>query len=76
MRKRSSKSTSLDSVLQEDLLYDWIVETEKQALQEDEVLLEHELKTYLVDFLLVVYSSAYECELGKKFKMHSCLAFK
>lgn len=66
MRKRSSKSTSLDSVLQEDLLYDWIVETEKQAVQEDEVLLEHELKTYLTDFLLVVYS-AYESELGKKF---------
>ncbi|XP_047982241.1 uncharacterized protein LOC125223238 isoform X1 [Salvia hispanica] len=43
MRKRSSKSTSLDSVLQEDLLYDWIVETEKQALQEDEEILYSEM---------------------------------
>lgn len=40
MRKRSSNSASLDSVLQEDLLYDWIVETEKQVVQEDEVLVE------------------------------------
>ncbi|XP_041996329.1 uncharacterized protein LOC121746510 isoform X2 [Salvia splendens] len=44
MRKRSSKSTSLDSVLQEDLLYDWIVETEKQALQEDEEILYSEME--------------------------------
>lgn len=40
MRKRSSNPVSLESVLQENLLHDWIVETEKQALQEDEVPLE------------------------------------
>lgn len=56
MRKRSNDSVSLDSVLQEDLLYDWIVETEKQTLLEDEVPLDHSL--FMV-FLLV--SSAYEC---------------
>ncbi|KAH6761874.1 hypothetical protein C2S52_019307 [Perilla frutescens var. hirtella] len=43
MRKRSSNSVSLDSVLQEDLLYDWIVETEKQTLQEDDVPIDHEI---------------------------------
>lgn len=61
MRKRSSNSVSLDSVLQEDLLYDWIVETEKQALQEDEVPLEHvvSLRTYLMVFFSV--TSACEC---------------
>lgn len=59
MRKRSNDSVSLDSVLQEDLLYDWIVETEKQTLQEDEVPLDHLLRTYFMVFLLV--SSAYEC---------------
>ncbi|XP_073312669.1 uncharacterized protein [Primulina huaijiensis] len=36
IRKRSSDSVSLDSVLQESSLYDWVAETEKQALQEDE----------------------------------------
>ncbi|KAG8373213.1 hypothetical protein BUALT_Bualt11G0000200 [Buddleja alternifolia] len=36
IRKRSGDSVSLDSVLQESLLFDWIVETEKQALQENE----------------------------------------
>lgn len=41
MRKKTSNSVTLDSVLQEELLYDWIVETEKQALQEDEVKLVH-----------------------------------
>ncbi|KAL1545356.1 hypothetical protein AAHA92_22094 [Salvia divinorum] len=44
MRKRSSKSMSLDSVLQEDLLYEWIVETEKQTLQEDEEILYSEME--------------------------------
>ncbi|CAA0841959.1 hAT dimerisation domain-containing protein [Striga hermonthica] len=44
MRKRSSNSMSLDTVLQEDLLYDWIVETEKQALQEDEEILYTEME--------------------------------
>lgn len=37
IRKRSSKPVSLDGVLEETLLYDWIVETEKQAVLEDEV---------------------------------------
>ncbi|KAL2229635.1 UNVERIFIED_CONTAM: hypothetical protein Sindi_1557900 [Sesamum indicum] len=37
MRRRSCNSPSLDIVLQEDLLYDWSVETEKQPLQEDEI---------------------------------------
>ncbi|XP_075487023.1 uncharacterized protein LOC142526482 isoform X2 [Primulina tabacum] len=36
IRKKSSDSVSLDSVLQESSLYDWVAETEKQALQEDE----------------------------------------
>ncbi|KAM7484907.1 hypothetical protein LguiA_000916 [Lonicera macranthoides] len=36
IRKRSNDSVSLDSVLQESLLHDWIVEVEKQAFQEDE----------------------------------------
>ncbi|KAL3617148.1 hypothetical protein CASFOL_038895 [Castilleja foliolosa] len=44
MRKRSSNSMSLDSVLREDLLYDWIVGTEKQALQEDEEILYTEME--------------------------------
>ena len=35
--KRSSDSISLDGVLEETLLYDWIVEREKQAVLEDEV---------------------------------------
>lgn len=48
MRKRSSNSVSLDNVLQEDLLSDWIVETEKQTLQEDEVLFEAALRTSLM----------------------------
>lgn len=39
IRKRSSDSVFLDSVLDEGLLYDWIVESEKQILQEDEVRL-------------------------------------
>lgn len=54
MRKRSSSnSVSLDTVLQEDLLYNWIVETEKQTLQEDEVPLKHILRIYLIVILLV-----------------------
>lgn len=36
IRKRSSDSISLDGVLEESLLYDWIVEREKQAVLEDE----------------------------------------
>lgn len=36
MRKRSSNSVSLDSLLDESLMHDWIVETENQVLQEDE----------------------------------------
>lgn len=36
IRKISSDPIFLDSVLQESLLYDWIVESEKPALQEDE----------------------------------------
>ncbi|XP_073028317.1 uncharacterized protein [Primulina eburnea] len=36
IRKSSSDSVSLDSVLQESSLYDWVVETEKQVLHEDE----------------------------------------
>ncbi|KAK2969657.1 hypothetical protein RJ640_025834 [Escallonia rubra] len=43
IRKRPSDSLSLDSVLQEGLLSDWIVETEKQALQEDEEILYNEM---------------------------------
>lgn len=31
-------SASMDTVLQEALLYDWIVKPEKQAYQEDEVI--------------------------------------
>ncbi|XP_051127839.1 uncharacterized protein LOC127249185 isoform X2 [Andrographis paniculata] len=34
--KKRSCNLSLERVLQEDLLYDWIVETDKQALQDDE----------------------------------------
>lgn len=37
----SSDPIILDSVLQESLLYDWTVESEKQVLQEDEVLNSH-----------------------------------
>lgn len=37
MRRKQNDSISLDNVLQENLLYDWIIEPEKQALQEDEV---------------------------------------
>uniref|UniRef100_A0A5B7A4G1 BED-type domain-containing protein n=1 Tax=Davidia involucrata TaxID=16924 RepID=A0A5B7A4G1_DAVIN len=44
IRKRSSDSISLDNVLQESLLLDWIVEPEKQALQEDEDILYNEME--------------------------------
>nr|XP_043629860.1 uncharacterized protein LOC122601155 [Erigeron canadensis] len=37
-RKMPNTSFSLDNVLQENLLYDWIVRPEKQAYQEDEEL--------------------------------------
>lgn len=37
IRKTSNDLISIDSVLQEYLLYDWIVDTEKQVLHEDEV---------------------------------------
>lgn len=37
IRKRSSDSISLDSAVIENLLEDWIVEAEKETLQEDEV---------------------------------------
>lgn len=38
IRKTSNDLISVDSVLQEYLLYDWIVDTEKPVLQEDEVI--------------------------------------
>ncbi|CAI9776165.1 unnamed protein product [Fraxinus pennsylvanica] len=56
IRKRSCDVVSSDCVLQERLLYDWIVETEKQALQEDEEILYSEMEqgeayeTDLMDF--------------------------
>lgn len=37
IRRRSNDSVSLDSVLQESLLHDWIVDAERPALPEDEV---------------------------------------
>lgn len=37
LRKRSSDSVSLDDILMEHLLDDWIVEPQKQGMQEDEV---------------------------------------
>ncbi|KAA8528167.1 hypothetical protein F0562_035582 [Nyssa sinensis] len=43
IRKKSNDSISLDSVLQESLLHDWIVDPEKQALQEDEDILYNEM---------------------------------
>ncbi|CAN4123247.1 unnamed protein product [Withania somnifera] len=50
--KMPSDPIFLDSVLQESLLYDWIVEPEKPALQEDEEILfgEMELEEYENDF--------------------------
>ncbi|CAI9109764.1 OLC1v1009659C1 [Oldenlandia corymbosa var. corymbosa] len=36
IRKRSGDSIPLESILDETLLYDWIVEAEKQSIQEDE----------------------------------------
>ncbi|KAL9161115.1 hypothetical protein ABFS82_07G000100 [Erythranthe guttata] len=47
MKKRSMSSSNpvtLDSVLQEDILYDWIVETEKQTLPEDEEIIYSEME--------------------------------
>ncbi|CAA2972977.1 uncharacterized protein LOC111371555 isoform X1 [Olea europaea subsp. europaea] len=44
IRKRSCDLVASDCVLQESLLYDWIVETEKQALQEDEEILYSEME--------------------------------
>ena len=38
LRKRSNSSVSLDSAMLERLLDDWIVEEEKKALLEDEVI--------------------------------------
>ncbi|PSR92451.1 Alanine--tRNA ligase [Actinidia chinensis var. chinensis] len=43
IRKRSNDSISLDSVLQESLLYDWMVDAEKQTLLEDEEVLYNEM---------------------------------
>lgn len=39
LRKRSSDSVSLDDILMEHLLDDWIVEPQKQGMQEDEEIL-------------------------------------
>lgn len=37
LRKQSNESVSLDHILMEHLLDDWIVEPQKQGMQEDEV---------------------------------------
>lgn len=37
LRKRSNESISLDHILTEHLLDEWIVEPQKQGMQEDEV---------------------------------------
>lgn len=50
IRKRSCDSISLDGLLEETLLYDWIVETEKQAVLEDEVTINHMLNTVIYSF--------------------------
>ncbi|KAL6990191.1 hypothetical protein U1Q18_052600 [Sarracenia purpurea var. burkii] len=44
IRRRSNDSISLDSVLQENLLYDWIVDAEKQTMPEDEEILYNEME--------------------------------
>ncbi|KAK9288436.1 hypothetical protein L1049_016893 [Liquidambar formosana] len=44
LRRKSNDSISLDSVLLESLLDDWIVEAEKQALPEDEEILYNEME--------------------------------
>ncbi|XP_010266650.1 PREDICTED: uncharacterized protein LOC104604119 [Nelumbo nucifera] len=44
LRRKSDDSFCLDNVLLESLLDDWIVETEKQALQEDEEILYNEME--------------------------------
>lgn len=44
IRRRSNDPVSLDSVLQESLLYDWIVDAERPALPEDEEILYHEVE--------------------------------
>lgn len=53
IRKMSYDPIFLDSVLQENLLYDWIVESEKPVLQDDEEMLysEMELGEYENDFM-------------------------
>ncbi|XP_019239151.1 PREDICTED: uncharacterized protein LOC109219174 [Nicotiana attenuata] len=53
IRKMSYDPIFLDSVLQENLLYDWIVESEKPVLQDDEEVLfnEMELGEYENDFM-------------------------
>jgi hypothetical protein len=43
IRKRSNESISIDTILQESLLHDWIAEVEKPALQEDEEILGTEM---------------------------------
>lgn len=50
IRKRSSDSVFLDSVFDESLLYDWIVESEKQILQEDEVRLMSKILRFAFSF--------------------------
>ncbi|XP_043708696.1 uncharacterized protein LOC122657953 isoform X2 [Telopea speciosissima] len=44
LRRKPDDGISLDNVLIESLLDDWIVETEKQALQEDEEILYNEME--------------------------------
>ncbi|KAF7146053.1 hypothetical protein RHSIM_Rhsim04G0165800 [Rhododendron simsii] len=44
IRRRSNDSVSLDSVLQESLLHDWIVNAERTALPQDEEILYHEVE--------------------------------
>lgn len=50
IRRRSNDPVSLDSVLQESLLYDWIVDAERPALPEDEVAFK--LRYSVEDFII------------------------
>lgn len=67
IRRRSNDSMSLDSVLQESLLNDWIVDVEKQSLPEDEEILYNEMEqadAYENDFIEYEDGNAAEARKG------------
>lgn len=66
LRVKPDDSISLDSVLSESLLDDWVVETEKPTFQEDEVLT---IQTCILIFACILLSFPLMCYLTKSSKL-------